>query len=87
MILIVNELKIQIDLGRIMTVTYHRKQPCGRCPYKLGLIRTLANPVCNVSGQATVHMKSLYSKSRGVLMNDSKKMVRVQRVSILEEVK
>ena len=55
MILIVNELKIQIDLGRIMTVTYHRKQPCGRCPYKLGLIRTLANPCvqCKRTGYRT----------------------------------
>ena len=43
--------------------------------------------MCAVSGQVTVHTKFLYSKSKGVLMNDSKKTARVQRVSILEEVK
>lgn len=55
MILIVNELKIQIDVGRKITVTYHRKQPCGRCLYKLGLIRTLVNPCvrCKRAGYRT----------------------------------
>ena len=48
-------LKIQIDLGRRMTVTCHRKRPCGRCPYKLGLIRTLVNPCvrCKQTGYRT----------------------------------
>ena len=29
---------------KLKEITSHKKAPCGKCPYKLGFIETLANP-------------------------------------------